>query len=686
MERDDSLFDGFIAASLHDIGKLALKKNQWEHHADLMEISNRNNLDIDLSDLLGQRILDLISIHHEKNDKKFRKLFDISNLSCEEYALILSDKIQSSMSPHGDYSEDEEEEYFKNLSKEDQNRINLSKEEANRLKSAERYFNPYYGNVTKWNDANSSLVLKDFFSELNKLGKFEFEPHKKYWANKLFRLQKEMLRNYPFLTFIPHLSLKLHLQLSSVLFLFLYEEVKKDPYNLKQMNKFKFYTFEVSPNFFEMFYRLRDVNGFHSTTKKFSEKFLNRLFGKYKKKLYGIPHKNSNPFMFYDKDTFMFLHPSLETVREALQETLNELNVFYSISVEVNEYNFDINFKNDEINALEHINVQSSLSDQMSFTISSHDAFDYDTYSENICMACGRPIKPGQERKDDKDNVLCELCYEPRKKSTGCDLDLFGGTGEHLSYIFLIMPKDLKNHSREIAESCLIDQFLAESKIKPYSIPPTENGLLEYLQALDDFSLFQDELQQGVDTKNDSVINFFNSPRLTCYLFRETESQPWGFLRYLNSKREYLKLGLSLVLINCNTKTPFWSLIESIPKDKNLKNDVFYDLSGGCVTMFNSEEVNEIRNLAELATKNNITQTQFFNISDVALSYSKEELLLEIEIRMNRRKSFMNELERGINMLEFEESNKEYENRLKRAVFLKYIGKLVQNKNHQRRW
>jgi hypothetical protein len=113
---------------------------------------------------------------------------------------------------------------------------------------------------------------------------------------------------------------------------------------------------------------------------------------------------------------------------------------------------------------------------------------------------------------------------------------------------------------------------------------------------------------------------------------------------------------------------------------------MFYDVSGGCITMFNAEEVNKIRDLAEFAVKNNITQTQLFNISEVALSYSKEELLLEIEIRMNNRPGFLKDLQTGINTLKFDESGQEYEKRLKRAVFLKYIGKLVQNNNLQRRW
>lgn len=244
------------------------------------------------------------------------------------------------------------------------------------------------------------------------------------------------------------------------------------------------------------------------------------------------------------------------------------------------------------------------------------------------------------------------------------------------------MPDDLIGHSRETAESSLINQFLAESKLKAYSVSATKNGLLEYLQALNEFSLFQ----QDINVKDGSAINFFNSPRLTCYLFRENETQPWEFLRYLNSKRVYLNLNLSLFLINCNTKTPFWSLMESIQEYNSFKGDVFYDISGGFITMFNPAEVNKIRYLAEFAAKNDITQTQLFNISEVALSYSKEELLLEIEIRMNNRKSFLSELQKGINMLEFDGSNKEYENRLKRAVFLKYIGKLVQNRNPQKRW
>lgn len=653
MKDDYKLFEGFIAASLHDIGKLALKNNQWEHHEYLVEISKRNDINIDFLDLLGQNIVDLISIHHEKNSEQDPGLFDFSDLSSVEYALILSDKIQSSMIPM------------------------VSGEDLECLKSSQKYFNPYYGNVTKWDDINSVSVLKEFLSELNKLGKFETNQQK--WANNIFSFQNKILR-YPFLTFMPHLSLKLHHQLSSVLFLFLREEILEYS-DLKMMKKFKFYVFEVSPNL-DIFFRLRDISGFHNIMERFSEILIDKLFGKYRGELRGVPNKKSNPFLFYNRDSLVFLHTSFQVVLETLQETLDKLNIFYSVSVKVKGYDFGINIQNFNNSIYEGIYVDSCQNDRHKFTIFSRTLFDYDSYANNICMICNMPIKSDKEKKDDKGNVLCDLCYNLRKESTGYNLDIFGGPGERLSYIFLIMPDDLIGHSRETAESSLINQFLAESKLKAYSVSATKNGLLEYLQALNEFSLFQ----QDINVKDGSAINFFNSPKLTCYLFRENETQPWEFLRYLNSKRVYLNLNLSLFLINCNTKTPFWSLMESIQEYNSFKGDVFYDISGGFITMFNPAEVNKIRDLAEFAAKNDITQTQLFNISEVALSYSKEELLLEIEIRMNNRKSFLSELQKGINMLEFDGSNKEYENRLKRAVFLKYIGKLVQNRNPQKRW
>ena len=311
MEKDYSLFEGFVAASLHDIGKLSLKNNQWEHHECLMEISNRNSFNVDLLDLLGQEIVDLISIHHQKNNKQESNLFDFSDLSYVEYALILSDKIQSSMF------------------REESSIQDVNRKDFDRLKSSERYFNPYYGNVTKWNDTNSASLLNEFFIKLSESG--TFKANEQRWANNIFSLQKQILTRYPFKTFVPHLSLKLHLQLSSALFLFLHDEVQKYS-DLKQMKKFKFYTFEVRPNFLETFYRLRDVVGLHDITKKFSDNLIKKLFGKYQRELYGVPHKKSNPFLFYNKDSFVFLHTSFQIVNETLQETLNELNIFCNYS------------------------------------------------------------------------------------------------------------------------------------------------------------------------------------------------------------------------------------------------------------------------------------------------------------------------------------------------------------------
>lgn len=93
MNRNHTLFEGFIAASLHDIGKMALVNNTWAQHEDLKEVGKRTG--IDFVELLGENIVDLISIHH--GNVTNTKIFDFAKLSKVEYALILSDKIQSSI-------------------------------------------------------------------------------------------------------------------------------------------------------------------------------------------------------------------------------------------------------------------------------------------------------------------------------------------------------------------------------------------------------------------------------------------------------------------------------------------------------------------------------------------------------------------------------------------------------------
>lgn len=93
--------------------------------------------------------------------------------------------------------------------------------------------------------------------------------------------------------------------------------------------------------------------------------------------------------------------------------------------------------------------------------------------------------------------------------------------------------------------------------------------------------------------------------------------------------------------------------------------------------MFLSSEVGEIRELAEVARDNNVTSTQLNSLSDVSLNLSVDELLLELYVHKDRLRQFGERLADAIEHLETNDES-EYQNRIKRAVFIKYIGKLVQ--------
>jgi len=661
MERSYTLFEGFIAAALHDIGKLALENNTWAHHSDLRVVGEKGgkyeSTRKDIVESLGGNIVDLISIHHG-NVKK--GVFDLSALSKVEYALILSDKIQSSMLPN---EKDIEE--------------TVGSGKVGEIESHEKYFIPYYHTLKKWGDSEANWQLKEFAGELGKLGSFEETSTHRRWANDILNIQNEIL-DYPFKTFLPHLSLAMHHQLSAALFLFLHDELEKCD-DLKDLREFKFSVIEITPDLLKTFYRMRDVSGMHSMTEELSTKVVGKLFGQYQRELNGIPNKKSNPFLFYNKNSFVLVHPSPQIALETLHEALNELDLFYSLTVKVNEYVCEIDRKPYEETPYEKIYANGQPVSRRHYTILSDKILSGDLHPAHICTACGKPIEDGG-REDDKGHILCDLCYNLRKKSTEYDLDVFGGAGERLSYIFLTLPDDLVKHSKEVAEGQLINRFLTEYRIDPDSIPPTECGILEYLQALRELSSFQEDVD-GLIT-GDYETTLFKSPQFTGYLFRETEDQPWNFIRYLNVKRSDLKLNPSMVLMSCNTKTPFWSLIESMPTYNNSKGDVIYDISGGSVTMFQSVEVSKIRELAEIARKNNVTSTQLNNLSDASLNTSIDELLLELDARKDRLRQFGEKLAGAIEQLEPDKS--EYQSRIKRAVFIKYIGKLVQYR--KKRW
>jgi len=655
MERSYTLFEGFIAAALHDIGKLALVNNTWAHHSDLRVVGERTG--IDFVKLLGENVVDLISTHHGNVRKE---VFDLSTLSQVEYALILSDRIQSSMLPN-----------------EKDIRETVGSEKMGEIESHEKYFIPYYHTLKKWGDSGANWQLSEFADKLDKLVSFEETSTHKRWANDIFNIQNELL-NYPFKTFLPHLSLAMHHQLSAALFLFLHDELEKCD-DLKDLREFKFSVIEITPELLKTFYRMRDVSGMHSMTEELSTKVVGKLFSQYRRELNGIPNKKSNPFLFYNKNSFVLVHPSPHVVLETLREVSNKLDLFYSLTVKVNEYVCEIDRNPYEETSYEEIYANGQPVSRRHYTILSDKILSGDLHPAHICAACGKPIE-GDKKEDDKGHILCDLCGKLREKSTGYDLDVFGGWGERLSYIFLTLPDDLVKRSVEVAEEQLINHFLAECRLDPYSIPPTKCGILEYLQALRELSLFQEDVD-GLIT-GDYETTLFKSPQFTGYLFRETEDQPWDFIRYLNAKRSDLRLNPSMVLMSCNTKTPFWSLIESMPTYNSSKGDVIYDISGGSVTMFQSGEVSKIRELAVIARKNNVTPTQLNNLSDASLNTSIDELLLELDARKDRLRQFGEKLAGAIEQLEPDES--EYQSRIKRAVFIKYIGKLVQFR--KKRW
>ncbi|MEA3282151.1 MAG: hypothetical protein U9Q68_06255 [Euryarchaeota archaeon] len=565
MNRDYTLFEGFIAAALHDIGKLALKNNTWAQHADLRAVDERSGkyerTRKDIVKSLGENIVDLISIHHG-NVKK--EVFDLSTLSQVEYALILSDRIQSSMLPNE-----------KDIGE------TVGSDKMGEIESHEKYFVPYYHTLKKWGDSAANWQLNEFAGKLDKLGSFEETSTHKRWANDILNIQKGLL-TYPFKTFLPHLSLAIHHQLSATLFLFLHDELEKCD-DLKDLREFKFSVIEITPDLLKTFYRMRDVSGMHSMTEELSTKVVGKLFGQYQRELNGIPNKKSNPFLFYNKNSFVLVHPSPPVVLETLRELSNELDIFYSLTVKVNEYVCEIDRNPYKETSYEKIYAKGQPVSRRHYTILSDKILSGDLHPAHICAACGKPIE-GDKKEDDKGDRLCDLCDKLREKSTGYDLDVFGGLGERLSYIFLTLPDDLIGHSVRVAEGQLISHFLAECRLDPYSIPPTECGILEYLQALCELSLFQEDVDALIT--GDYETTLFKSPQFTGYLFREAEDQPWDFIRYLNAKRSDLRLNPSMVLMSCNTKTPFWSLIESMPTYNNSKGDVIYDISGGSVTIF----------------------------------------------------------------------------------------------------
>lgn len=653
-----SKWHGFVAAMLHDIGKLVLDQSgQWAHHEDLNDEEKVSLLQQvtgakSFQELLGDEIVDLIKNHHEAL---------CAGASAERVAIKCADAISKAIHQ---VPEPKESDPFKI--------------KFDRLKSNLQFY-PYYGRPQRWDKHSAEGLFRKVVVELQK----------QLDIGTLLRVQWYMI-NYPHTSYIPHISLALHHRFTAVLFLLLTEELEtiESPADLKT---FRFCLVRAEPDALDLFYRLRDVEAHRAVFKELVKLLFRKLFKKYAQEIKTEGKKgfgpNTNPFLFFEGDSLVLLYKNPEEVLQALQDSLNEIEGLRSLQVEVHMYEVSLEWNENNSEYTVHAYPEKVGVESLRTSLLSEKTFDYLVVAREQCQACGRPIDESQQ--DDKGNILCSECFSLRKLSSGIDIDrvalLPDGGISRLAYLFLTLPENLSDYVKEVAVKRLIANFVDDIGLPPQRILPSETGLLEYLQALMELDLFQGSIDLDVGVQSvkeiiqdaaiqdkDSAKVLFSLPSLNLYLLREEEC--WDFLRRLNRRRFDLHLETGLKVVFCDYRMPFWSLMRSV--SRHTPEDTFFDI-GRRLVVFNNEEVRQIRELAELARKYRVFPTQLEQISKIALKTNKDELLLELDTRKDKLRELEKPLKDALDKLTA--SDKEWHDREKRSIFIKYVAKLAKS-------
>jgi hypothetical protein len=653
---DHQLWNGFVAAMLHDIGKVILNEaGSWGHHEDLdhpekIKLLREATGLASFRDLLGEEVVDLIKAHHG-----YEKRFELSEMSAESLALSVADRIESAM-----YQIDEKREEFKS-------------KEFQRLRSRLQFY-PFYRYPMRWDQAAANVRAREAIGKLAGNGRG-------IDIRRLLDFQESLL-DYPHISYIPHASLAVHHRLVAVLYLLLVPVLKTMP-DPTHLDTFSFYVLQVEPQHMGLFYRLRDVQAHKKITWQLATRIFTKPFPDYKKWLAGF-NPAANPFVFYHGDGIVFVHDDRTKALTALQECVDEIEGLRSLRVDVHSYVIPLKWcPQDDGTYKIYAPPDKVVSDSETVSVVSREAMDHPRVGERRCQACG--MLTHELKADDKGNHLCLACFVLRKQfSSGLDIDrvaeLPDGGKTRLAYVFLTLPEDLLSHTQEVARDSLIASFADENRIAPLLITPSQTGLLEYLQALMELAAFEATLDhegkpkgtiQEIAKDTLSANAVFTLPSLKLYLL--WEDKLWDFWRTLNARRLTLRLETGVKVALCDYKTPFWSLMDGLVRHS--KGDMLYDIGKEVITVFTSEEVRKIRELADRANRDRVYRTQLQQIAQVALQTSKDELLLEIDTRARWLRGFQKPLKEALENLS--EEGKDFKDREKRSVFIKYIAKLI---------
>jgi hypothetical protein len=476
------------------------------------------------------------------------------------------------------------------------------------------------------------------------------------------------ISEFPHTRYVPHLSLQLHDLFAASLFYFIYRALRAAG-DSGSLGEFAFYSFQVSPDLLDVFYRLRDILACGKQAKEFYKYVFRELFTPWESDLPGITAQH-NPFVFYNREGFVFLYPDFELARSGLERALHAVPLLRKIDIRCTRFAVDIR---------EHGRLISST-ESFDESLPAPSLLDFVPEGGRRCEACQRVAAPTELSEDDKGAMLCDACRANRRESSGIDLDLVGtaGTGsDRIAYVFVTIPSNLRSHAAQVAETKLIPDFWQQHELPmAYCLPATEQHIYEYLQALLAIREFDAALEEGVEvirreSGQSAALVLFQNP--TSKALVTHEDYLWELLDFVHGQKQKLRLECSVRAVLCAPRTPFWSLVELATQHR--KGDVLWDVSREAIHMFSDTEITSIRRLAAEAKKYRILRSQLNYLSAVALQTSLEELILEVDNRTDRLKELRDPIKQAVRALTSEGST--LKDQEKRAVFFKYVAGLT---------
>ncbi len=622
--------DWFIAALLHDLGKT----RGWVSHGDWSNTPYAATPEL-------KQIAERAKQHEDK-------VFPDTPLT-EAALLALADKLQKGLYGWSAF------ERIPDLPPDIQ-------PQAHRLQNTPT-FQSYYDLPTAWDKPQ--------------LKKYEFEIiealRKEPTLANMLALQREQLNNYPHTTYIPHVALGLHQQLTAALFFFLWRRVQREKLTTPtQLAGFTIHAFTITPEPLAFFARLRYLNAYRDIAQSLEGHLFRKLFVPLQHEGLSALTPKANPFLFFSGSSFALLYDDDKAVENTLQDYLDSTSLpLDSIGAQIHSYTLtqwgvnDGGFLFADPNAIEReVRALSIIPKRLSH---------FTARSETRCTVCGCPTSPAELSLRGAKN-LCAVCATLERQKGILDLRSFC-PDQYLGWVFLSFASPLLDVAMQQAEE-INREFGDQHLIPPGLLNPSVTGFDEFFQALTHIEAFENKCDEQIQNLGQGARTLAEFTHLAIYLL--CEDNYWKFLGFLNQERRTLRIPTSLRAFLCGPKHPVWSLMQQGAQYDPEQHDLYYHIAEGSVTMFTATDVNTIRNLATAASAERVTSAQLNGLVRVALRATLPELFLEIDVKAREgklgRQRFAGQLKNGLDALK---SGDDFTGRERRAIFIKYIAKLA---------